>query len=127
MFDEEIFNAFLENNRKQFDIDDYQYLTVSKYDQASFNQLKNNLKTVFDFSLANAEENLVVTNYRHRVALEKSFDNLCNALESIRKREGGEFVSHNLRSALNHIGEIIGLVTTDELLDHIFSKFCIGK
>jgi len=39
----------------------------------------------------------------------------------------GEFISVDLRLAEEHLGEIIGKVTTDDILNNIFSKFCIGK
>ncbi len=57
-----------------------------------------------------------------------------NALDSIRRAKqvneeqlGEELVAAELRIALEHIGQIAGVVYTDELLDHIFSRFCIGK
>jgi tRNA modification GTPase len=42
-------------------------------------------------------------------------------------KESGEFIALDLRRAIDAIGEIIGLVTTEDILDNIFSKFCIGK
>lgn len=39
----------------------------------------------------------------------------------------GDFVAADLRDAVNHLGEIIGLTTPDDILNNIFSKFCIGK
>jgi tRNA modification GTPase len=39
----------------------------------------------------------------------------------------GEFISVDLRNAENSLGEIIGKVTSDDILNNIFSKFCIGK
>ena len=40
---------------------------------------------------------------------------------------GGELVAVDLRIAVNAIGEIVGKTTTEDLLDNIFSQFCIGK
>jgi tRNA modification GTPase len=39
----------------------------------------------------------------------------------------GEFIAVDLRAALNYLGEIIGITTPDDVLNNIFSRFCIGK
>jgi tRNA modification GTPase len=49
------------------------------------------------------------------------------ALVSLKDGTSAEFISVDLRSGLNSLGEITGDVTTDEILNNIFSKFCIGK
>ena len=64
---------------------------------------------------------------RHFDALKKAKAHLQNASESIHKKMTGEFISVDLRNAENMLGEIIGKVTTDDILNNIFSKFCIGK
>jgi tRNA modification GTPase len=48
-------------------------------------------------------------------------------LHSIDKGHGGEVVALDLRAAMNALGAIVGTVTTEDLLNSIFSKFCIGK
>ncbi len=52
---------------------------------------------------------------------------LDKAVESIDSGMSGEFISVDLRNAINYLGEITGEFTNDEILDYIFSKFCIGK
>jgi tRNA modification GTPase len=49
------------------------------------------------------------------------------ALKSLEQGMSGDLVAVDLRAGLNHLGEIIGEVTTDDILNNIFSKFCIGK
>ena len=70
---------------------------------------------------------VTVTNARHKQSLEEARDHLRLALRSIEERQSGEFVAVDLRSALDFLGEIVGVVTTDDILNSIFSKFCIGK
>lgn len=73
------------------------------------------------------EHSLVVTNNRHKESLVRAVESLTKAMESLRDGAGNEFVAVDLRAALDSLGEIIGIVTSDDILNNIFSKFCIGK
>lgn len=64
---------------------------------------------------------------RCRDSLEGAARALDHALEGARSGSGDEMVSIDLRDALEHLGHILGQVYTDDILDRIFSKFCIGK
>ncbi len=73
------------------------------------------------------EGSVVVTNARHEGALRRARESLGLALRTLGEGKSGEFVALDLRSGLNAMGEITGEVTTDDILNNIFSKFCIGK
>jgi tRNA modification GTPase len=73
------------------------------------------------------EEELIVTNTRHFYALERS-------LKAIREIEKGlsssiptDLVAVDIRTAMHYLGEITGDISTQEVLESIFSTFCIGK
>lgn len=70
---------------------------------------------------------LLVTSSRHRDALEKAQKNVRSALQALDKGMTGDFLSIDLRSALKDLGTITGEITTEDVLDSIFSRFCIGK
>jgi tRNA modification GTPase len=70
---------------------------------------------------------VVVSNLRHKQSLEKTVDFLKQAQKGIEGETPPEFISTDIQSALHHLGEITGQTTTEELLDRIFSRFCIGK
>ncbi|MCB9334593.1 MAG: tRNA uridine-5-carboxymethylaminomethyl(34) synthesis GTPase MnmE [Flavobacteriales bacterium] len=70
---------------------------------------------------------VVVTNARHYEALTKANDFLLKVLEGLEINITGDFLAMDIRQALYQLGEITGEITTDDLLDNIFSKFCIGK
>ncbi|MGV8018840.1 MAG: hypothetical protein AB2L26_11775 [Ignavibacteria bacterium] len=70
---------------------------------------------------------IILTNLRHKICVEETIASLKNVIESIDNKMSGEFISVDLRNALNRLGEITGLVTNEEILNFIFSKFCIGK
>jgi tRNA modification GTPase len=69
----------------------------------------------------------VVTNLRHFQHLTQTNEALNNVLEGLSQSITGDFLAQDIRFALHHLGEITGVITTDDLLANIFSKFCIGK
>ncbi|MGE5810682.1 MAG: tRNA uridine-5-carboxymethylaminomethyl(34) synthesis GTPase MnmE [Ignavibacteria bacterium] len=73
------------------------------------------------------EKSAVVSNVRHYKCLENTKNSLEKAKESILNKYSGEFVAVDLRNAITNLSEIIGEVTTEDILNNIFQKFCIGK
>ncbi|MCX7983867.1 MAG: tRNA uridine-5-carboxymethylaminomethyl(34) synthesis GTPase MnmE [Bacteroidetes bacterium] len=73
------------------------------------------------------EASVIITNSRHVESLQKARQALIRALETMAKNVSNEFIAVDLRLALDYLGEIVGIVTTDDILNGIFSKFCIGK
>jgi tRNA modification GTPase len=78
-------------------------------------------------SVSSADTSVVVTSRRHQASLLHAKEGLEDAIDSLKKKASNEFVAVDLRSALDALGEIIGEVTTEDILNDIFSKFCIGK
>ena len=74
-----------------------------------------------------AGEDAIITNARQAAALSKSEKSLKMALESTINNVGNEFISVDIRDAMNYLGEITGEITTDDVLNEIFGRFCIGK
>jgi tRNA modification GTPase len=74
-----------------------------------------------------SEQTAIISNARHYNALEKSKQNLLSGINSIDGGMSGEYISVDLRNAEQALGEIIGEVTSDDILNNIFEKFCIGK
>jgi tRNA modification GTPase len=69
----------------------------------------------------------IVTNTRHVHALERALSSIQSFMTGISRRIPPEFLAVELREALDAIGEILGITTTDDILNKIFSSFCIGK
>lgn len=74
-----------------------------------------------------ASEGVMITNVRHQDALERTHEALGQAVDAIKSGREQECLAVDLRTAADALGEITGAITTDEVLDRIFSEFCIGK
>lgn len=72
-------------------------------------------------------EGPLVTKLRHWEALQQARTSVQRAADGLEQRRSGEFIAIDLREALEWLGEIVGLNYTEDLLDKIFSEFCIGK
>jgi tRNA modification GTPase len=71
---------------------------------------------------------VIVTNLRHQEALQQAHTAIVRVIEGLRENRSGEFLSQDIREAIHYLGTITGgVITPDEVLGTIFSKFCIGK
>jgi tRNA modification GTPase len=69
----------------------------------------------------------IVPSLRHKVAIGKALTASRDVVEGFRTGRPAELVAVDLKEALDALGEIIGVTTTEEILDQIFNRFCIGK
>jgi len=83
-------------------------------------------KTTLDSNIY-TEETAIITSERHYQALVRSKENLLKAIDSMKNNFSGEYIAIDLRLALDSMSEIIGVITSEDILNNIFSKFCIGK
>lgn len=101
-------------------------LLISAKNKTDLDQLKQALMKVVDLEGLNAEVTFV-TNSRHVSILRNTNEALERVIGGIDNQITNDFLAMDIRQALHHLGEITGEITTDDLLDNIFSKFCIGK
>jgi len=72
-------------------------------------------------------DSVMVTNIRHQAALQRAGESLRHAAQSSAAGLAAELLAIDIRAAADALGEITGAITTDEILERIFSEFCIGK
>jgi tRNA modification GTPase len=117
--------------KKQFsrsNIKEFPVVETSAISHKGVLTLTNELaKFVLSKERTESNESVTITNERHYSALHRAKDALASSLESINRGESNEFIAVDLRMAIDAIGEIVGLVTTEDILNDIFSQFCIGK
>lgn len=99
---------------------------ISAKEKFHIDDLKNKIyHTAIKHELTGNET--LVTNIRHLEALQKTEESLIKVLSGINGEVTSDFLATDIKQALHYLGEIVGVVTTDDLLENIFSKFCIGK
>ncbi|MCC7301871.1 MAG: tRNA uridine-5-carboxymethylaminomethyl(34) synthesis GTPase MnmE [Bacteroidia bacterium] len=99
---------------------------ISAREKSGLDELKMHLVNVFDTRALQVPET-VVTNVRHVQALRAAGESLHKVSEGLNQQRSGELLASDIRTALHQLGLITGEVSTEELLDNIFGKFCIGK
>ena len=105
---------------------DTQMLYISAKHGIGIDTLRHTLRSVADTSGLHAGD-VVVSNMRHYEALCKAHEALEHARTSLEANYPTDLVSEDVRNILHHLGEITGDITSDDILQSIFSKFCIGK
>ncbi|WP_029277825.1 tRNA uridine-5-carboxymethylaminomethyl(34) synthesis GTPase MnmE [Pedobacter borealis] len=110
--------------RKAFEALDVVF--ISAKEKQGIDELKTNLLEQVNLHHINTSETLV-TNIRHVEALKQTEHALQRVLANVDNPVTSDFLAMDIKQALHYLGEITGTVTTDDLLENIFTKFCIGK
>lgn len=106
---------------------DYQGIRISCESGEGFEGLERAIAELLSLDEAHWGDHSVAVNARHQACLQRAREALGRAIESMRAGEEPELTSLDLREALTAVGEIAGVVDTEEILGEIFGNFCIGK
>lgn len=101
-------------------------LFISAKEQRNITDLKQKLIDLFDERTPGAGDT-IVTNARHAASLRRAAQALQQVLSGLDQKIPGDLLALDIRFALDELGAITGEVTNEDLLDSIFTKFCIGK
>ncbi len=102
------------------------YLAVSAKNRQGLEELEKKMTaTIWQEGFESSGEE--ITRLRHKNALESALESLSRAHEAFQKRQSMEFVIVDLKHSLDSLRELIGEIYSEDLLDIIFSEFCIGK
>lgn len=99
---------------------------ISAKDKVGIEELKEEVLRKVNLNGINNDD-VIVSNIRHVEALRKTEEALDRVLYGLDNPVTSDFLAMDIKQALYYLGEITGAVTTDDLLENIFSKFCIGK
>ena len=100
---------------------------VSAVEKTGLRRLKSTIRDLAIHEGAVSSEAIFVTRVRHKTALRNAKESLQYAMESAKGAMPPELIAVDLRGGLKSLGEIIGETASEEILNQIFSKFCIGK
>lgn len=103
------------------------YIEVSVKENKNINKIKEEIKRLFSIGEIEANDMTYLSNARSISLLNKSLKSINEAIEEIKLNSPIDIVELNLKDAWNSLGEVIGETYTDELLDELFSRFCLGK
>jgi tRNA modification GTPase len=104
------------------------FVKVSALKGDGIDDLKNAIYSLCVLSSSAAGvEDVLITNIRHKQSIDRALKSLKDAEDALKRDEPLEIVALFLRESLDSLGEIIGVVTTEDILNRIFSEFCIGK
>ena len=101
-------------------------LFISAKEKLNIQHLEDALLEAVNIKALNSSE-VIISSLRHHDALLKTAAALEKVLYGIENPVTSDFLALDIKQALYYLGEITGQVTTDDLLENIFSKFCIGK
>ena len=104
--------------------DDIIYISAKA--DLGIDNLRERMRSAIDTSTINAGS-VVVSNMRHYEALTLAREALGDAQRALDMNLSGDLISEDIRRIIHHLGEITGDITSDDILQSIFSKFCIGK
>ena len=103
-------------------------MEISAKDSMGIEEMEDRIYSyIVEEKVEDSSERIIITNIRHKTALEKTKDAIRSIFETI---DGGlpmDLISVDLKEALDSLSEITGEISSEDVLDHIFGNFCVGK
>ena len=103
-------------------------LEISAKDNIGIEDMEERIYSyIVEENVEDSSEKLIITNIRHKTALEKTKDAIRNIFETIDAGMPMDLISVDLKEALDSLSEITGEISSEDILDHVFGNFCVGK
>ena len=103
-------------------------LEISAKDNIGIEDMEERIYSyIVEENVEDSSEKLIITNIRHKAALEKTKDAIRNIFETIDAGMPMDLISVDLKEALDSLSEITGEISSEDILDHVFGNFCVGK
>ncbi len=100
---------------------------VSLADETGIDKIEEYLEEMVYKGEVKAKDRLMVTNVRHKNALERGLKSLQDGIQAIKNKLPMDFIEVDFKNTWDFLGEITGDTVGEDLIDHIFQNFCIGK
>ena len=117
----------LKNKNKSIlkELTNRELIEISATDSKSVTKLKKRL--VNEVDILNPYTDVIISNSRHYEALKKALKAIEEVNKGLKNNISGDLLSVDIRRSIEHLGEITGEITNDDVLGNIFANFCIGK
>lgn len=108
-------------------LSDKKVISISAKENKGIDELEETIKDMFFHGKIEMNDEVYITNVRHKTALKNAYNSLELVKKSIENQMPEDFYSIDLMNAYEELGTIIGESVEDDLVNEIFSKFCMGK
>ena len=102
-------------------------IKISALKKQGIDELYSKIEEMFHLNEVNYDNEVVITSQRHKNAIRKAIKNLEEAKESQERNMPIDIIAISLKNTLSNLGEITGEEATEEIINEIFSRFCLGK
>ena len=102
-------------------------LKISALNKTGIEELYDKISEMFNLDEINLDNEVLITNLRHKNIISKAKENALNAKNAIENNMPIDIIAIYIRQILDDLGEITGEVVTEDIINEIFSKFCLGK
>ena len=102
-------------------------IKISALKKEGIDKLYGKINDLFNFNQINVDNDIVITNERHKIQIQKAIQNLNKAIKSLSINMPIDIVAISLKDVLSDLGEITGEEASEEIINEIFARFCLGK
>ena len=117
----------IDENNKQLKENAKNIIKISAKNNQGINKLYDKIAEMFSLNQINLDNEVLITNVRHKNIISKALQNVKKANEAILVNMPIDIVTIYIKEILEDLGEITGEYVTEDIINEIFSKFCLGK
>ena len=120
-------NAKINENDSRFTKITDNIIKISALNKTGIDLLYEKISNMFNLNEINLDNDILITNIRHKNIISKSLDNVKKSKEALEMNLPIDIITIYIKNVLEDLGEITGEVVTEDIINEIFSKFCLGK
>lgn len=120
-------NSKINENDDRFTSITENILRISALNKYGIDELYEKIAELFNLNEINLDNEILITNIRHKNIISKSLENVNKAKEALEINMPIDIITIYIKEILEDLGEITGEVVTEDIINEIFSKFCLGK
>ena len=120
-------NSVISENDEKLKKASKNILKISALNKTGIDELYEKISELFNLNEINLDNDILITNVRHKNIISKSLENVKKANEALNMNMPIDIITIYIKEILEDLGEITGEVVTEDIINEIFSKFCLGK